>query len=350
MKKTNRKLTAGIGLALGVTIFAGAALANYSTANGYDTFKTAAKGLLKNENYTMNAKLSFNLDGEEMSCAEFTELYDRDGDVKLNSFEKSTSLTTKSTDSVKRYWQDNSYIYVYEDSKDLNSQTTVYDNADEYMQRGALDSMTEVNEDDKKTADKIIRFVELAADTFVGDLKNNIVYVSGDENGAEYEMNLDSVQIPELVNAGLSAMFSAINTSNRGFDEENRDPFLALGTDPVVKNASLKFAVDNEGRFTHVLAVMSAVGNGHEGAVSVELNLSDYGTTKPERVDVNSLPNVRRYDRTKDASYESFGSETAAVSEGYHVTEDGDVLDKDNYVVGYIEIDEETGEGSVKFN
>lgn len=343
MKKTNRKLTAGIGLALGVTIFAGAALANYSTANGYDTFKTAAKGLLKNENYTMNAKLSFSLDGEEKAGDEITELYDRNGDVKLNHVEKNNSSTT-----YKSYLQDNTYVNIYE--QDGEQHTTVHDNAADYWGRGALDSMTDVNDDDQKTADKIIRFAELAADTFVGDLKNNIVYVSGDDNGAEYEMNLDSVQIPELVNAGLSAMFSAINTSNRDFDEEDRDPFLALGTDPIVKNASLKFAVDNEGRFTHVLAVISAVGNGHEGAVSIELNLSDYGTTKPERVDINSLPNVRRHDYNSNASYDEFDSEAAATEKGYHVTEDGEVLDENNYVVGYIEIDTETGEGTVEFN
>lgn len=337
MKKT--KLTACIGLALGVTIFAGAALANYSTANGYDTFKTAAKGLLKNENYTMNAKLSFSLDGEEKTYDEITELYDRDGDVNLNHVEKNSSTTYKS------YLQDNTYVSMYEQNG--KQHTTVYDNAAEYLGRGALDSMTDVNDDDKKTADKIVRFAELAADTFVGDLKNNIVYVSGDDNGAEYEMNLDSVQIPELVNAGLSAMFSAVNSSNRGFDEEDRDPFLALGTDPIVKNASLKFAVDNEGRFTHVLAVMSAVGNGHEGAVSMELNLSDYGATKPERVDINSLPNIRRIDQNNTARYDSFYSEAAATEKGYHVTEDGEVLDENNYVVGYIEVDTETGEGSV---
>ena len=42
----------------------------------------------------------------------------------------------------------------------------------------------------------------------IGDLKNNIIYVSGDDNSSTYEMNLDAIQIPEVANAGLSAMFS----------------------------------------------------------------------------------------------------------------------------------------------
>lgn len=346
MKKTNRKLTAGIGLALGITIFAGAALANYNTANGYDTFKTAAKGLLSNENYTMNAKISFSIDGEEIAGDEFTELYDRDGDVKLNKIEKSVDESNLSS-AYKQYLQDNTYVSISETSNGYQS-TSVYDNAEEYMGRGTLDSMTSVkNDDDKKTVNKIVHFAELAADTFVGDLKNNIVYVSGDDDSSTYEMGLEAVQIPELVNAGLSAMFSSINSINRDFDEESRDPFLVLGTDPILKNASLKFTVDNEGRFTYVLASLSMTGNGHDATVSAELNISDYGATKPERVDIDSLPNVRRHNYRGDMPYEHFES-TAEVSEkGYHVTENGEVLDENDYVVGYVEIDSETGEGKV---
>lgn len=349
MKKNSKKLTAAIGLGLGITIFTGAALANYSTATGYDTFKTAAKGLLRNENYTMNAKIGFSLDGKEISGDEVTELYDRDGDAKLNRTDQGFDRDGIGT-AYKQYLQDNTYISTYETAEGDQS-TSVLDNAENYYGRGTLDSMATVkNDDDKKTINKIVRFAELAADTFVGDLKNNIVYVSGDDNSTEYEMDLDSVQIPELVNAGLSAMFSAINTSNRDLDEEYKDPFLVLGTDPILKNVSLKFSVDGEGRFTHALVVMSAVGNGHEGEVKAELNISDYGTTKPERVDINSLPNVRRRDYTKDNAYMSFDSESAATEKGLIVTEDGEVLDSNHYVVGYIEIDSETGEGEIVYN
>lgn len=341
MKRT--KLTATIGLALGVTIFAGAALANYNTANGYDTFKTAAKGLLSNENYTMNASFKLSIDGKTVG-SECTELYDRNGDVKLNSFETSAYFD-EDTSTVKRYSQDSDYIYVY-DNENRGQEATVYQNASESMANGVLDSMSTVkNEDDKKTVNKIVHFVELAADTFVGDLKNNIVYVSGDDNSSTYEMNLESVQIPELVNAGLSALFSEINTSNREFDEDNRDPFYILGTDPIVKNVSLKFTVDNEGRFTNCLAISTMAGNGHEASVSAEMTISDYGTTKPERVDISTLKDVEYFDYNDHKS--SFPA--VSIDEADHVDEDGNVLDENGNVVGSIEINGD-GEGVIVYN
>lgn len=348
MKKTDRKLAAGIGLALGITIFAGAALANYNTSNGYDTFKTAAKGLLSNENYTMNASFKLSIDGKTVG-SECTELYDRNGDVKLNSFETSTNLSDSTVTGCKRYAQGSDYIYSYDygDGDNDSVHTTVYQNASEHMANGVLDSMSTVkNEDDKKTVNKIVHFAELAADTFVGDLKNNIVYVSGDDNSSTYEMNLEAVQIPELANAGLSALFSTVNTNNQHLDPDYQDPFLALGTDPIVKNVSLKFTVDNEGRFTNCFAIATMVGNGHEASVSAEITISDYGTTKPERVDISTLENVDYFDYNDHRS--SF-SPTGEAAKADNVDEDGNVLDDDGNVVGSIEINGD-GEGVVVYN
>lgn len=70
----------------------------------------------------------------------------------------------------------------------------------------------------------MVNFVELIADTMIGDLKNNIIYVSGDDNSSTYEMNLDAIQIPEVANAGLSAMFSG-NIAN---SDDDSDPYILL--------------------------------------------------------------------------------------------------------------------------
>ena len=58
----------------------------------------------------------------------------------------------------------------------------------------------------------------------IGDLKNNIIYVSGDDNSSTYEMNLDAIQIPEVANAGLSAMFS----ENIADSDDDSDPTSCL--------------------------------------------------------------------------------------------------------------------------
>ncbi len=128
--------------------------------------------------------------------------------------------------------------------------------------------------------------------------------MSGDDNSSIYEMNLDAIQIPEVANAGLSAMFS----ENIADSDDDSDPYTLLGTDPIVKNVSVKFTVDNEGRFTNLNAEASMVGNDsngekHEATVNITLDMSDYGTTKPERVDISTLPNVEYSDNSGVDTY-----------------------------------------------
>ena len=88
MKSNKKKITMAIGMVLGVTVLAGAAFASYNTSNGYDVAKTAVKGLMKNENYTANMTTKISLDGNEISSDTLKELYDRNGDVKINKENK----------------------------------------------------------------------------------------------------------------------------------------------------------------------------------------------------------------------------------------------------------------------
>lgn len=331
MKQAKKKLTMAIGMAVGVTVLAGAAFASYNTSNGYEVGKNAIKGLLNNENYTANLEIKMSADGSEIGKTSIQELYDRNGDVRLNRIEKDESNSDYSgSREYKEYSQDGTYISVY--NADGEEQTSVYggDIGDVNMGNGNFDEMNNMNDSDKETADKIVRFAELAADTFVGDLKNNIVYVSGDDDSATYEINLDAVQIPELVNAGLSVMFSSMNRYD--------SPYMVLGTDPIVKNAFLKFTVDSEGRLTAADANVTMSGDGHEAAIDISGTISDYGTTKPQRVDFSTLRNIHTYGVTSDGN----GS--------VHVNEDGNVLDEDGNIVGTIDINQKTGEGIITYN
>ena len=307
MKARNKKITMAIGMAVGVTVLAGAVFAGYNTSNGYEVGKNALKGLMKNENYTANMEFKMSVDGTEIAKNNMTELYDRNGDVKLNRTESSTSDTTyiDNNTEYKAYTQDGMYISTY--YSDGESHTTVY-KGETGMGKGAFDEFYSTDEEEKNTTNKVVRFVELAADTFVGDLKNNIVYVSGDDDYSTYEINLDAVQIPELVNAGLSAMFSSMN------QYDNEDPYMVLGTDPIVKNFSMKFTVDSEGRLTDGAANITMSGHDHEAAVDIALTMSDYGTTVPQRVDIATLPNVETYDMTADTASNRYVSEDGEVA------------------------------------
>lgn len=307
MKAKNKKITMAIGMAVGVTMLAGAAFAGYNTSNGYEVGKTAMKGLLNNENYTANTEFKMSIDGAEFEKSTMTELYDRNGDVSMNRMETSTSDASYVDigREYKAYFQDGSYISTY--YSDGEAHTSIY-KGDTNMGIGAFDELNEMNDGDKETTSKVVRFVELACDTFVGDLKNNVVYVSGDDDSATYEISLDAIQIPELVNAGLSAMFSSMN------QYDNEDPYMVLGTDPIVKSAYLKFTVDNEGRLTYGATNITMSGNGHEAAVDITLTMSDYGTTVPQRVDISTLPNVETYDMTADTASNRYVSEDGEVA------------------------------------
>ena len=364
MKLTRKRMTTAIGMAVGVTLLTGAAFASYNTSNGYEIGKTAVKGLMQNENYTAEFKMALLLDGENISSTTIKELYDRNGDVVLNKSEK------YETPEQYRYYMgsDQCEIYVQDDDKinvyhlyDGNVESSVHEGYAEYYRNGTFDMLgVNNNDEDKKVQGKIIRFAELVADTFVGDLKNNIVYVSGDDASSTYELSLDTMQIPEVVNAGLSAMFSTLEVSNQGFDDEYKDPFLQFGTDPIIKNVSLKFTVDSEGRLTDGEASVTLSGNGHEGAAELSLKMYDYGTTKPQRIDVSTLKNVETYhaDRENTEVYTDGDDMTKIVTDkdvkeaaekGYFVTEDGDVMNSDHEVVGNVVINGD-GEGVIVYN
>ena len=68
---------------------------------------------------------------------------------------------------------------------------------------------------DDEMANRMVNFVEIAADTVVGELKNNFVQV-GKENGVtQYQIEIAQNQVPSLVNAGLSLFAYSVDASNR---------------------------------------------------------------------------------------------------------------------------------------
>ena len=299
MKSNKKKITMAIGMVLGVTVLAGAAFASYNTSNGYDVAKTAVKGLMKNENYTANMTTKMSIDGNEIASDTMKELYDRNGDVKMN---KENKVSSYDYNNEYREWVQDDTNIISSIHYDGEKTTLVEENASDYLNLfGGFDKFYTEDANEDKRNQKMVNFVELIGDTLIGDLKNNIIYVSGDDNSSTYEMNLDAIQIPEVANAGLSAMFS------QNIYEES-EPYTLLGTDPIVKNVSVKFTVDNEGRFTNVNAEASMVGNDsngekHEAAISITLDMSDYGTTKPERVDISTLPNVEYSNNSEIDAY-----------------------------------------------
>ena len=293
----------------GTCILAGSAFANYSTANGYDVYKQGIKSLIGQKNYTMNTSATVTGDGETLLETTLSEKYDLSGEVILNRTETSKDITSGMNEHENReIIQDGKRYYYYTGAECWESYGVL--SADNH---GILDSVTPNDED---TAQKVIKFVELLTDTVVGDLKNNFVYISDTENGgAKYSVSLDAIQIPELINAGISAMCSLnkyeVTDNNEYYSSlEPTDPEYYLYHNAALKSVSCDFEVDGEGRLTHnIITVSIESEDGHNMEIKLELNFSDFGTTVPEPLD----PNVNVRDYSVEEAYRDYDAENTYV-------------------------------------
>lgn len=288
MNVKKKKTTMLTCIIAGTCVLATSALANYSTSNGYEVYKKSLKSLIGLKNYTLTAKMSAAIDGEEKYTYDYKEQYDKLGDVLFR--QTSSETTPNSTSRYEVQYQDGISYQVYE-----NGLCIGYPRSDEDYSPSELD----VPESDMKTVQKVIRFGELLTDTVVGDLKNNFIYMGeADGGGAEYSIKLDAIQIPELINAGLSALCS-MSSSGREYDSEPDyfDFGYYMYGDAAVKSASCDFTIDGDGRLVSnklsaEFTTEGADGKQHTITFSILLGMSDYGTTKIDRLDKEITDNA----------------------------------------------------------
>ena len=173
---------------------------------GYDVYKKALLGTLYADNYTAEVTMDLMMDGQLLGTEKVYEEFSAEGDANLyRKVETSSNMEEGNSYSQETYFQDKTEIRIYQDPEDEN--INVLDNG-KYYEPGSSRYFVGGFDVQNETDRKVVRFVELLADTFMGDLKNNFVYISGDADSKQYELALDGMQIPEFVNAGLSAIFS----------------------------------------------------------------------------------------------------------------------------------------------
>ena len=205
MKKRNR-IT--VCLVAGVLILAVSAGAAFGSVNGYSTYKEAVKALaLKTDNVTMQGSMKATLDGKE-----FVSMT---GEMAIDGKNKSSHVITSEFGGQKEERYDtiigNTETWFNADSKYYNEYT--YDN-----DQTAEDSnnLLGVPADDEMSK-RMVNFMEIAADTVMGDLKNNFVQLGKDGDKTQYQIEISKDQVPSLVNAGLS-LFAYSMTADEGTD------------------------------------------------------------------------------------------------------------------------------------
>ncbi len=288
MKKRSLAIISAIA---GVCMLTTAAFANYQTANGYDAFKKAVFNLPKYDNYTLKMNMEFSGDGKEFSNYTVSQEYSKAAEAMHE-----LGVNVDDGQYVSEYWvQDGKRIY-----HDNGENGGYYGYSEGVFDRGGLEAIR-FNNDDKTNA-KVMRFAELFADTVVGDLKNNFVCVEDGENSSTYEVNLSSIQIPELINAGLGALFSITNF-NYEHDEyyqneenlsESDKMMMNLGDNATVDSVKCRFTVNKDnmlssGEGTIVFVGQDKNGEKHDITVHGTLDITEVGSTVVPKLDTSNI-------------------------------------------------------------
>ena len=160
MKKRNR-IT--VCLVAGVLILAVSAGAAFGSVSGYSTYKEAVKALaLKTDNVTMQGSMKATLDGKE-----FVSMT---GEMAIDGKNKSSHVISSEFGGQKEERYDtiigNTDTWFNADSKYYHEYT--YDNDQTAEDRNNL---LGVSADDEMSK-RMVNFMEIAADTVMGDLEN----------------------------------------------------------------------------------------------------------------------------------------------------------------------------------
>ena len=205
MKKRNR-IT--VCLVAGVLILAVSAGAAFGSVNGYSTYKEAVKALaLKTDNVTMQGSMKATLDGKE-----FVSMT---GEMAIDGKNKSSHVITSEFGGQKEERYDttlgNTETWFNADSKYYSQYTFQTDDTTE-----KTSGLLGISTDDEMTK-RMVNFMEIAADTVMGDLKNNFVQLGKDGDKTQYQIEISKDQVPSLVNAGLS-LFAYSVAADEGTD------------------------------------------------------------------------------------------------------------------------------------
>lgn len=281
-----------IAASCGAVMFAGAAVANYTTADGYEIVKNSILGFRGMTSYTIDFSIGlWDEDGNGAEPYNYYE-YDQESNRSYTAVGTKLSFGGESREEKSQFWEDGtSYVYQYSNSEMRGQKKTPGE-----ISTVVGNPMTEDLFGDKNSTEKVINFMSAALDTVAGDLKNNFIYMGTDDGLKSYKLSLDAIQIPEVVNAGLSALTSVVQAENEGYipeDEEEKLAYSLFGLeDTYTKSVTGDFKINEDNTFNmgEIKAVITGVdeyGEAKDYTVAFKLTLSNVGSTVPQEVPSN---------------------------------------------------------------
>lgn len=321
----NKYVKTAICFGVGAVLLTAAVFANYDNANGYSVCKGAIKGLLFETNFTANYQMDLKLDGESLTHVEGVHQTNGGGDPSRYN---STSETTRYKPGAEPVTSGSDYInqgdqsiiiYTRGDGTKESYANKIYPNIVNGVEEKEDGSLIGNRGD---MVEKAINFGEKLCDTLVGDLKNSFILSENKDGVRTYDVSLTGSQMPDLVSAGTSLMVSSIKEGverNREYRAQNPEYYqgeqyldiddllyekLFAGGEPMIDSVSGTMGVNEKDQPTLMKGSLTVTGydeggQSHTMEISVEVNLSDYGTTAIQPVDLDSLPNLQISDRSR---------------------------------------------------
>ena len=288
----NKKLiTAAVSVAIGGVLLVTSAFASISNAAGYEIYKSAIKNTVSATSVTGSMNVIVKDNGEK--------LMEIVSDIKANKDNKAlSSITTiKSQADMKE-------IDVYkQDGKTIikNSDSDVYNIAESISEgKGMAAKHSNVlNDSDAVNAGETI------VDVLVGNLKSFVNVNSNTDGKSEVSMQLSGSQIPAAANAAAALAVKGMTKQHEIIAKQGGEKNLGLSeitgnlkiTPPQlvdeikVDSVDLKAVINKDNLIETQNAVVAvsgkdAQGNLHSLSLNVNMNISDYNGSTPDKVDL----------------------------------------------------------------
>ena len=282
-------ISGAIMLATGLTAFAG--------TSGYDDYKAALKNTAQNlDSVSVQATAVLKDNGSLLSQAQSSLKADIrneavSGTVKISGSAGSQNLRLYSQNDGQVWKTDASDIY--------------------YVKQDKIDDKNHSAEKETKDETWFSSQEETLIDALIGNLKNEITSSTASDGSKHISLQLDSVQIPAVVQALAPVAFKHLSeesSKNRseGSDaaEQAGDPEelfqhnlfnakdIALTDGVQIKNINLQAVVNPANQIQRqqleiTFTGLDAAGASHTLAAALDVQLSAFNTTTPESIDLS---------------------------------------------------------------
>ncbi|MCS7464979.1 hypothetical protein N0M98_33390 [Paenibacillus doosanensis] len=278
----------GAGLTLGSALFVTSAFAGVGDAAGYDAYKAAIKATAGAHNVTEQMTLSVQDNGSKLLDVTSVVKADKTAqaasgsvNIKGNAAEETVSFYRQDGKSIVKAGSSDVYNMIGSDQEKANRWS---------------------KKDREAGADDFAKEKENLIDALVGPLKDYVTVEPQADGTKHIGFQLGASQVPAVVNAVSSFAVKAASSgqhadrqlSQQPFGTELaklKDSFPKLTKDIRIEQVDMNADVDSQNRISGqkvqvTLSGKDDQGAAHEVVIDVQVGLSGFDATTPDRVDL----------------------------------------------------------------